>query len=213
MSKNITVYPEFKKCIPYVLDPFWKDVFSLLSINKFPKDVSYDKGILKHKNTTNVLEMTNDEKIDAYSVIKFLQDNCKLYSYRDDREELYEFVRNLTYDKIKAMILKDKVLFDYSEFLANKYFNETQTSKIFKMIKNGFRHKQITQENVFMENGKITDIDTLKYDTKKKELYFTLTAKTVKKATKKRTNPFYTKTEGYYKSLGLLKDKKAKTRA
>lgn len=84
-KSEVIHFSQFEAAAEKVSDPFWKDTLKLCARRKFPKGFLYGGGVLKHRGSSqslNVMEL--DSESAAGAIVTFLRENGKIYSPIDE---------------------------------------------------------------------------------------------------------------------------------
>lgn len=185
-------------------DSFWKSIFNNCARGKFPRGFTYKNNLITHKKGSKMtrLELSNNIPESYLATLDFfqrlggiysLQDRAKMKKIEEDKLlNKLEDIEELTWKDIKTEKLKDIIITEFIDDLSKKMnFNDEEKKELTTTIKKGFFLKIFS--NIEMNNGKIVNIDGLKFNEKTNE--FEINSK------------YYKKTERQYNGLGIEKIK------
>lgn len=202
----------FKKCEEICGDTYWKDILDKCSRGKFPRGVRYtpDPPTMNIRGTPFVLPETPN---DALSKIKeILGKELSMKSNKDIRFEnrMMNEVRdaeqpviNCEWKDIKPKNLRSNFLRDYILNISKQHnLSVKEQSALYNTLTLALHFKQITAEHIHYKNGKITKIEGVKFDKKKKDLIITNT--TTKTSYSSKTSSVHPLIKAVNKYIGTL---------
>jgi hypothetical protein len=169
--KQEEVNPVFSKFATMTSDPFWKDVFKDAAKGKFKKGFSFKNDVLNFKKVNKVFTVLVDEATPEKmeEIMKFMQNYNKNMISNEDIKKIQDKIQEkpLTTKPLTWKTVKDKptgeiLMYDYlkevskQNGLNTEEFNNLQTIVGLALIL-----KNIDDDEVVMENDKITDIKCL----------------------------------------------------
>lgn len=174
VKKSEMIYnEEFMTPLPLIIDPFWQEIFINCARNKFPRGFVYSNRILKHRTSSNSIELPDEPADFAQTAIYFFQENGKLHSKLDQ-----EFMKKRYENEIIAKITQDST--DWSkvarsknrrsehirEYVDNTYSHLSKAirDELFTQINIGFGSKLLTKDDVTYIDGFITKIEGIDAD-------------------------------------------------
>lgn len=173
INKNQLVYPLFYKCLEYINDPFWYDVFENLSLGKCPSCIYISKNAIfasnKKKNFLYSIPLdTNDPKGVFEEIKEILINNTPLCSNLDiqkKKERYKETSEDESWVKIRKKNEKELHIIKYVLREKTKYGIDWNKAKgLYSLIKLAFIYKTHTSKDIVFEKNKIKNIKGIEYD-------------------------------------------------
>ena len=179
MSKltGVSIYPIFEECGKYTLDPFWKDRFSELSHNVFPKGLTYEAD--KHRFLVSP-EGQGKEYIPLpkkgpecfKKVLEVLRERMNIRSERElnakqGKETLSKHDQDLKceFKDIKPRHIKDQLIMNYATELKKKHqLTQAEFTNLISTIQIGFQFKALGIKDVVYKDGVVLDITGLEFN-------------------------------------------------
>jgi len=178
MASPVVVHPIFTECQEYTLDPYWKDIFSRCSCNRFPRSIRYDG-----KKNTIYLKLSGgiggkkeffvlpQEPTRVFEIMMEIFRSIGLRSQKDlqlQKDEMEEIRKARCFDldcqwkDLKPKYLKERMILNYVLFLQKKLgLARKETKRLLNTIQLGFQLKQLMPDDVKYEKGRILDIHGL----------------------------------------------------
>ena len=169
-------YPIFMQCREYTLDEYWQDVFGSCAQGKFPKGMRMENSstlcIYNGKNAKDLFSLPREEN----EVFKFMMDKFKSRGMRSDLEtdnemrdiqsskSITEVLNDVNiWKEIKSKKIKEALILDYVHRVKKLFdFSAIQSQKLLATINIGFTTKNLTSDDVTLEDGKVKNIRGLK---------------------------------------------------
>nr|QBK92695.1 MAG: uncharacterized protein LCPAC401_03330 [Pithovirus LCPAC401] len=87
-KKKVIIHPLFQKCETIVEDPFWKEIFIKMSMNKLPKGfrITENKLICHDRNKSQYIPLIGSISEIAAKVMQFLREKANILSQIDRSE-------------------------------------------------------------------------------------------------------------------------------
>lgn len=174
VNKNQIVYPLFYKCLQYIQDPFWYDVFENLSIGKCPSCIYISKNAIflsnKKKNFLYSIPGDSEDPKAVFNEIKeLLINNTPLCSNIDTqnqkKERVKEAVEEDSWFKIRKKNEKELHIIKYVLREKTKYnLDWNKARSLYSLIKLAFIYKTQTSKDIVFEKNKIKSIRGIEYD-------------------------------------------------
>lgn len=182
MPKNNIVYPFFEECSEFILDPWWKVVFSGCASAKFPRGTRYSHEnhtmsfrciFTKAKPETISLPQSPMEAVDV--VLGIFRDKMGIFSPYDQRvtsEKTTESAKSKIHvshewKNIKPKTLKDVFVSDFVlEVSENLALTERERKQFNAVIVTGISFKKILPEDIVYRDRKIHEIINVDFDPK-----------------------------------------------
>lgn len=175
-SKKDIVFPIFEKVNEYVTDPFWKNIFNKAACGKMEKGFSYKNGIFAHKKGSKCVNIVLSEDIpQALIEIKtFMQTNANVISPQDLEMETIvcnninekhwstdtNSLSDIKHEKFKQLLI---YLFIEEEGKKNN-FTTREKIMLREVLSFGKLVGHITNGDFIIENGRITRVNKLLFD-------------------------------------------------
>ena len=172
------IYPLFEKCAALTNDKFWVSIFQNCARGKFPRYFSFKNNLLTYRkaNKTKRILITNSPSEAFTTSIGFFQEFGGILSesdrkkrQKDEEERMLELANNqdLTWKDIKIDKIKEVLISEFIDDLSIKMeFNSVEKNELTTTIKKGFMLKYFSNDDVYMEDGRILEIDGLVFDKK-----------------------------------------------
>lgn len=182
-EKEVILLPIFEECKKYTLDPFWKEVLSSCSKNKFPKGIRYNPTTnviyVKDKSGKNkTFQLENEARSIFTTLIQIFKEEYSMFSPMDivkKREEIGilrdEDDVSREWKNLKPKILKDFYILDYVLELSNKHnLSNDERKKLYDTIQSSINFNKITALHIDynVEERRIINISGLSYDKKRR---------------------------------------------
>lgn len=174
INKNQLVYPIFYKCLEFIQDPFWYDVFENLSLGKCPSCIYISKNAIfssnKKKSFLYSIPLSSEDPKFVFEEIKeILINNTPLCSNIDTqnqkKERLKEVNEEESWMKIRKKNEKELHIIKYVLREKTKYGLDWNKSKgLYSIIKLAFIYKTHTSKDIVFEKNKIKNIKGIEYD-------------------------------------------------
>ena len=171
-ARNV-IYPIFEKCANLTEDEFWISVFNECARGKFPRSFYFKNNLITYRkgNKTKRLQIPTSPASAFNMILEFFQQEGGLLSKLDrkkrkkETEEMLQCVKYKSWSEIKTEKIKEIVVIEFVEQLCKKHnFNLEQKKELITTIKKGFLLKYFTNSNIYMNDGRIVDIDGLLYN-------------------------------------------------
>lgn len=167
--KSQIVHPIFYKCLEYINDPFWKDVFENLSMGKYPNCIYISKNNIYGTNKKkpfiyNIPSENCDPKLIYEELKNILMTNTSLCSNQDtktSKQKQKEKKQDTTWSGIKKKNEKDVYLVNY--VLKQKEIHNLdwiKTRELYSLIKSSY----ITTKDIIFNNNQIQSIKGIVYN-------------------------------------------------
>ncbi len=191
------VHPIFLECIDFSLDPFWQQIFSDLAFGHYPKGTGITNDILyiKNKGKTETIALNKSPKKTFLIVTIAFREKLGLSSSFDKKKrkaELEEARKDteLDYNKwslIKKKAIREYLLHRYICTLVRKYQLPIKEGEhIYNSIDIAFNFGALSNDDVHLENGKITCIDGIDYDKDNKAIKINQKCESISKEEEKK---------------------------
>ena len=159
------------------LAPYWKQIFENCAVGVFPKGISYKDGVVyakkgKKKPTRFVLPIQPKEAADGFK--KFLHKELGEISIDEltrKRSNLDIALRqnvtpkDITWAQIRAPTVKTQLIAMYvSQMKDELELSEEESQNLKTVLNAGLASKQITADDIIMENNKIVNILNIDVD-------------------------------------------------
>jgi len=167
------IYPLFEKCACLTNDNFWISIFQNCSRGRFPRYFFFKNNLLTYRkaNKTKRIIITNSAS-EAFTItIRFFQEFGGILSesdmkkrQRNEEERMLELANNqdLNWKDIKIDKIKEVLISEFINDLAVKMeLNRDEKNELITTIKKGFMLKYFGNNDVYMEDGRILQIDGL----------------------------------------------------
>jgi hypothetical protein len=173
-----TVHQNFLKCAEISNDPYWKQLFENAGRNKFPRGFSYINNTLVHKRGSKSQNMVIPPDSPTEEIIKI----CKFFFNKADglmssldrakmeQERIksvagkYAF-ETMQWTDIRNEKIRDSLMDIFIRSEADKLkFQDDEYRELYTTIYKGFLFKQLTNNDVILEGGKIREIRGLFID-------------------------------------------------
>jgi hypothetical protein len=217
---SVVIFPIFRECKKFTLDTFWQEMFEGFSVNRFPNGLKYDpvKHALRvkvmNKKTSEIVPLTDKPYEVFQTVMKTVKDKLGKRSNRDmqdQQDNLDNICReralelNCPWKKIKSRYVKEQLLLNFINDLREKYnLSPSEVSKATSIIGLGFQFKELTNDGVVCEDGKILSIEGLEFDEEARQFKTTPTKHVTLKPEKITVpNKFYRALDKYIKDYQL----------
>jgi len=176
--RKMTVHRIFEECASYTLDEYWKDIFMMCASNKFPKGLRYDpvKRTLYSKLDRVEAISVPKEPTEAFLVIievfrrhPHLLSPQELTRKKAHMREMLQLssLRNCEWKQIRSKHTREFLISSYVQEMKDKHKLTTREAKnLFALVNLGFQFKKLSNDDVVFEEGRITDIKGLVYDSK-----------------------------------------------
>ncbi len=180
-SKKETLYPIFTKCATLTSDTFWKSFFEDLACGKYPKNIYIDNGNIKSSGkktwlSYNFENETPQDIIDNLCPLLIDKGNvCSKIDKKQKKISLEKSQKNKTNDyktwsSIRKKAAKEVYIGKFVESeQKKKKLTTIEAAKLLDIISLGILVKTINNSDIIIDNGKITEIKSLKYDSEKRE--------------------------------------------
>ena len=174
------IYPIFEKCSCLTEDKFWVSVFQKCARGKFPRYFYFKNNLLTYRkgNKNKRLKIPKSESMAYINILKFFQEEAGILSKTDGKRRNAENKRkmienmkdkNLEWKDVKTDKMKDLLIMEFIDTLCeNNNFNQEEKNELITTIKKGFIMKCFTNNNILMEDNKISEISGLKFNKRKK---------------------------------------------
>lgn len=176
------INPIFEQLANLTEDNFWKTIFLDCSRGRFPRGFTFKNNLLKFKkgNKMTCLEITSNLVETFTSYMNFFQSAGGIMSKEDrekikkmEEERILEQIEKETdknWKDIKKENLKEALLNEFiKEICEDLNFNEQEKIELTTTIKKGIILKCFNNDNIIMEDGKISEIEGLVYNDKKRQ--------------------------------------------
>jgi hypothetical protein len=188
MSKDGILLPIFEECKKYTLDPFWKDILTSCSKNKFPKGMKYNPidNILyvKDKNNKSTsFQLSSDVKSIFRTVIDIFKKEFGIYSPLDiqqKRKEIGDLQEendaSQEWKTLKPRILKDFFILEFVKKLSKQHnLSGEEKKKLYDEIQFSIHFNKITAAHINFNVGTqmIESIEGLVFDKKTRQFNVT----------------------------------------
>jgi hypothetical protein len=175
--KKVTKHDCFLNYAVAELTPYWKQVFENCAVGVFPKGISYKDGIVyakkgKKKATRFILPVQPREAADGFK--KFvhkelgeisLDELTKKRSNLDVALRQNSAPKDTTWAQIRASTVKTQLLALYvSEMKSELELTEEEAQNLKLVLQAGLASKQITADDITLENNKIVNIANIDVD-------------------------------------------------
>ena len=176
--KREILYPIFLQCIQYTTDSFWENIFEDLAYGKSPYGTYINKSFLccNYKNKEFSYKIEKKDSLQLYNdVYNLLAKKLGLLSVRDkinkkiDFNNIEEDLKHTrkSWNNIKKKNIKDLLIENYVIEMKNKYsLSIKQSRKLISSIFIGMIFKVLSVKDINYEDGKILDIDGIKFNEK-----------------------------------------------
>lgn len=177
------LHPIFEKCADLTDDKFWQTIFMDCARGKFPRGFSYKNNLITYRkaNKMSRLDISNSPSEVFIATIDFFNKSTGMMSVQDrkkmkklEEEKLLEKMSkttDITWKDVKTEKMKDILIAEFIEFLTEKLeLAEEEKKELITTINKGFMLKYFTASNIYMENGRIYEIDGLICDEKTREI-------------------------------------------
>ena len=198
------VYPIFKECTKYTLDPFWIQIFNDFSHGKFLKQTLYlpQNNVFQIKlKETYSIQLTNVPQDDFLKLKKSLQEKLNIRSkqdkqqIRDNMETIRNTIENLyagEWKQIRKKNIREAILRTYIMSLQDKYsLTKDELNDLFKMISVAISFNWITPNHIEFNDKQIHSISNLKFNENERKFYIDKIKNPIKREVEVRTNTLY----------------------
>jgi len=179
-NKRIVEYPIFDEILKRQTDPYWISFFDECAIGKLPRGFKYINSILYYriKNKTLELLITDSSQESEDLIKKFIYENAGIISPTDlDEKRATEEakVSNITLNNIQWYQIRNEkeqyiLLTIFTEKIASYLnLNDEESRALIQTIKLGLLSGFLSNENMVMENGQISEIIGLEYDSDRRK--------------------------------------------
>lgn len=156
-SHNEVIFPIFEECKEWTLDPYWVDIFDKCANGELPSGVKITSTHIIAKDIT--YKILSDSLENFQNILKIFE-KIGLGEKEEERPTIY-------YDdwkSIRSKKTKYQLLLKYVIECEKKYeLSITVTKKLLAFIQLAFLLKQLTSSNIFMDNGKIKNIEGIDF--------------------------------------------------
>lgn len=176
-NARTVIHPIFEKCSALTNDKFWISVFQNCARGRFPRYFSFKNNLITYRkgNKTQRLLITNSPSEAFTSSIGFFQEAGGILSSADrkkrqteEEERMLEISMSkddITWKDIKMDKIKEVLISEFIDDLALKMcFEKDEKNELVTTVKKGFMLKYFTTGDVYMEDGRIMEIDGLIYN-------------------------------------------------
>lgn len=173
------LYPIFLECCNHSDDIYWQNIFEDLSYGISPYGTYFSKNYLccnyKKKEFSYKIEQKDSKQIykDVYNLLTkklgLLSQTQKIEKKKDfiNFEDSIKETRK-TWNDIRKKNIKELLIEQYTVKMKNRYsLNIKQTRNLLKVIIIALVLKIITANDIDYENGTITKIDGINFESKK----------------------------------------------
>lgn len=214
-ADRVIIFPIFDECKNYTLDKYWIDCFSNFASNKFPPGMKYDSAnkniIITHKDGDEEVIAVPDDPPEAFTLlIKIMKQKLGMRSTRDIKikQDVKKPDSKCEFKTIRLKHVRDQLIMDYIGSLREKYNLTTSEYNIaVSSINLGFQFKSITPDNVVYEDGQITHIKGLTFDTSKRRFILPSYAKVQKSEKPASIDTFVTGMKKYIRENNIRAQK------
>lgn len=179
-NKRVVEFPIFDEILKRQTDSYWISFFDECAIGKLPRGFKYINNILYYriKNKTLELLITDSSQESEDLIKKFVYENAGIISPTDlDEKRASEEakVANITYNNVQWYQIRNEreqylMLTIFAEKIANYLnLNEEESKALIQTIKLGLLSGFLTNENMVMENGQISEVIGLEYDSDRRK--------------------------------------------
>jgi hypothetical protein len=177
--KKEVVYPIFIQSSLFSSDAFWKNVFEDLAYCKCPYGTYISKDFFYCKYPSKEFSYkieTKDPKVLYDDVYSLLVNKLGLLSHQDkfrkkaDFTSIEEDIKNSrkAWSNIRKKNIKDLLLEQYAIDMRNKYsLSIANTRQLLSLIFLGMSFKIITAKDIVYEDGKVKDIEGIRFSKNK----------------------------------------------
>lgn len=219
----------FEECAKLTTDPFWKDVLTKCSYNKFPSGFMYKEGCLTHRRGKRIskiyLPSTPEEALETTTL--FFREKDHICSDQDrDKEEEYLAENVLPLPPIedwsqlkKKKKLLEVVLNEYIRgVIKNNGLGAGEKDQLTTILNIALIQGYFNDETVSVSENRISEIKGLVYDPQSRLFSLPVSEKKIKvtKSTSRRSEPssgkqklvvnFYSLWAEFLKSCGEAKN-------
>nr|QBK93143.1 MAG: uncharacterized protein LCPAC403_02770 [Pithovirus LCPAC403] len=171
VKKKPIVYPLFIECEDAVEDVFWKDMFSKMSINKFPKGFGFrvvDQKLVCHdRSNTQYVSLTGSISEIASKCMQFFRERANILSEIDNLEIQQSYLI-IQQEVNKPREWKDiklrkgerrAAIIQYVSELARKFnLSDKEFDDLLTLININFHLGRIGNNDIYYKDGCITSI-------------------------------------------------------
>lgn len=175
-KKEIT-YPVFLDCCLHIEDNTWRQIFEDLAYGICPYKCFINKGYLccNVKNKSFIYKINNKkDPNDIYEDIKkFFDEKLDILGNNNKENETSEQnsnenVINNKWSKIKKKNIREFLIHNFLVEIKKKYnIKKTDIINLKKTIIVGMMFKTISADDIIIENGKIVNINNIKFEQEK----------------------------------------------
>lgn len=155
------IYPFFLLALEHSTDPITTRIISDMAFGIFPHGISFDGSTLKIKGTKGAkgakgLELNKDNSNEMYMSIQDILSH--VISKPDD-------IMIENWSSIKIKNLKDMMIQNYvTKIKKERNLSWTHARNLLSIINLGLVFKYISPKDIHMENGEISNIDGIDYE-------------------------------------------------
>jgi hypothetical protein len=174
-NKRVVEFQIFDDIMKLQTDLYWISFFDECAIGKLPRGFKFMNNILYYRVKTKTLELLVPENVEEAEIVvkKFIYEHAGIISPIDlkikrDAEEakMYNISvsDNIQWGSIRNEKDQSIILSMFVEAVKEYYnLNFEECKSLYQLIKLGLISGYLTNENIVMENGSITEIIGLEY--------------------------------------------------
>jgi hypothetical protein len=159
----------FIECGMYTLDPFWKEKFSDLANDKFPKGLEYDaenrRFIVALSKKKEIIKLPDGIPESFQTIVEILKTK---FGFEAGIDKVAP-AKQVEFKNVRPKQAKDMLIINYTLQLKDRYkLTIPEFADLISTIQLGFQFKSVTSKDVVCKAGKIVNIKGLKFNNAKR---------------------------------------------
>lgn len=171
------VHPIFEKCAALTEDKFWICIFQNCARDRFPRHFRYKNNLITYRrgNKTERILITDAPSEAFITTMGFFQqiggilsDTDRKRRQKQEEERMMEKAldkEDISWKDVKTDRIKELLISEFICDMCDKMkFDEEEKLELTTTIKKGFMLKYFSADDIWMEDGRIVEIDGLVYN-------------------------------------------------
>lgn len=175
-NKRVIEFPIFDEIMKNQTDTYWISFFDECAVGKLPRGFKYSNNILYYRvKNKNIEVLIPDEPLEAEIIVKkFVYENAGIISPSDLNEKRETEERriaalavneNIQWSNIRNEREQSIVLSTFIDKISDSMsLNKEEEKSLYQIIKLGIYSGYLTNDNIVMYQGQITEIMGLEFD-------------------------------------------------